>query len=249
MKRALALWVLMVFLFQITAPVWALAQSAPRFEVTINARALNVRSGPGTDFDILASVAQGDQVVGLREDSGWVQIELPTGAIGWVAKKFVIVGKTIEESEPEPTQSTPTNPPPRSTPPPSAPRVNNGSGGVSFGGIVKWTSLVGAVALGALAYNEKTQGDDAYDEYEQAALAGDLEESDAKWAETADHDDKAQLYGIVAGGLFGLFLLQQFVFSGGGDTADLNAPGAAPGGLAWNPGTGEIRANLFQVRF
>ena len=249
MKRPLTLWILIVFLFQITAPTWIFAQSGTRFEVTINARSLNVRSGPGTDFDILASVGQGDKVVGLREDSGWVQIELPSGAIGWVAQKFVIIGGTI--AEPEPERETPaTTPTSRSAPPPPAtPAGSRGGGGIGFGGVLKWTSLIGAAAFGGLAYNEKSQGDDTYDEYKEIALAGDAEAAEVKWTETADHDDKAQLYGIVAGGLFGLFLLQMFVFKGGDDSAQLDEPNAAPGGFAYNPRTGELRANLLQVRF
>jgi uncharacterized protein YgiM (DUF1202 family) len=248
MKRPLAFWILLVFLFQITAPTWVLAQAGGRFEVTINARSLNVRSGPGTDFDILGSVSQGDKVVGLREDSGWVQIETPAGAIGWISKQFVIIGPAITESTSEPTREVPATPPPRTTPPPAASRSTS-SGGIGFGGIIKWTSLVGAVALGGLAYNEKSQGDDTYDEYSDAALEGDTELADTKWQETADHDDKAQLYGIVAGSLFGLFLLQQFVFKGSSDTADRDEPGAFPGGFAYDPRTGDLRASLLQVRF
>ena len=47
--------------------------------MTVSANSLNVRSGPGTDFDVIDSVKKGDQVIGLREDSGWVQVELPAG--------------------------------------------------------------------------------------------------------------------------------------------------------------------------
>ncbi|MEZ4649607.1 MAG: SH3 domain-containing protein [Candidatus Eisenbacteria bacterium] len=248
MKRPLAFWILALFLFQLVAPTWILAQTASKFEVTVSANSLNVRSGPGTDFGVIDSVKKGDQVIGLREESGWVQVELPAGTIGWVSSKHVTIGEAITEPETPAVPVQPTEPIQRER---QMDAIQPKSQGGGFGGVLKWTTLIGAVALGGLAYHEKTQGDDTYDEYEAAAMMDppDTELADQKWNETADHDDKAQLYGIVAGGLFGLFLLQQFVFTGGGDSADLQRPNELPVGLAFNPKNGEVRANLIQVHF
>lgn len=250
MKRPLAAWITILFLFQILAPTWVLAQDGTRFEVLIDARTLNVRSGPGTDFQVLASVKEGDQVVGLRQDSGWVQVELPDGTIGWVSEKYVKIGETLASPDAQSAPPSTPAPPRQTTPSTPAPERSSGSGGgVGFGGVFKWTMFLGAAALGGLAYNEKTQGDDAYDEYEELALAGDADAAAEKWDETADHDDKAQLYAIVAGSMFGVFLLQQFVFTGGGDSASHESGTQLPTYLAWNPASGELRANLVQIRF
>ncbi|MCA9759045.1 MAG: SH3 domain-containing protein [Candidatus Eisenbacteria bacterium] len=249
MKRPFAIWILALFLFQLVAPTWILAQSTARFEVTVSANSLNVRSGPGTDFDVIDSVKKGDQVIGLREDSGWVQVELPAGTIGWVSKRHVTIGEALAAPEPPPTPTQPAEPIQRQQPMETMKPKSGGGGG--FGSVLKWTSLIGAVALGGYAYYEKTQGDDTYDEYEAAATADppDVELAQQKWEETGDHDDKAQLYGIVAGWLLGPFPPQQFVFTSGGDSAEMQHPSELPVGLAFNPKNGEVRANLLQVRF
>ncbi len=49
---------------------------------------LNVRSGPGPDFPIVATLAQGDTVpvVDVDPETGWLQVQLPAGEeFGWVS--------------------------------------------------------------------------------------------------------------------------------------------------------------------
>lgn len=52
---------------------------------------LNVRSGPGTDFETIESLENGSQVaiVGGNDAGTWLQVALPNGAQGWVAAAFV----------------------------------------------------------------------------------------------------------------------------------------------------------------
>lgn len=61
---------------------------------------LNVRSGPGADFPIVAKVENGSSYSVLAVDGdAWVQIEItdaPEG-IGWVAARFVTMNGTVEE--------------------------------------------------------------------------------------------------------------------------------------------------------
>jgi hypothetical protein len=61
--------------------------------VTVNATELNVRSGPGTTFDIVRSVSQGSQfdVVAISDDDAWAQIAENGSAIGWTALEFLTV--------------------------------------------------------------------------------------------------------------------------------------------------------------
>jgi len=56
----------------------------------VNARTLNVRSGPGMEFDAFTHVSGGQTVTltGYRS-SGWVQIRLPDGRSGWVGGAYL----------------------------------------------------------------------------------------------------------------------------------------------------------------
>jgi uncharacterized protein YgiM (DUF1202 family) len=51
----------------------------------------NVRSGPGLDFDVVAMVETGEQVVvlGTDDSEAWVNIRLNDGTEGWIAALLV----------------------------------------------------------------------------------------------------------------------------------------------------------------
>jgi uncharacterized protein YraI len=61
--------------------------------VTATATAnLNVRSGPGTEYDILDTLPQGSVVgfTGFMDSTGnWVQIDAAAGPVGWVAAQYL----------------------------------------------------------------------------------------------------------------------------------------------------------------
>ena len=59
----------------------------------INATELNVRSGPGTGFDILRAATQGErfEIVAVSDDGTWAQIAENGAAIGWTALEFLTV--------------------------------------------------------------------------------------------------------------------------------------------------------------
>jgi dipeptidyl aminopeptidase/acylaminoacyl peptidase len=81
-----AIVILTVALAGAASPV-AAAQAGQAPTVTVLVRALNVRSGPGTGYPVIASLRQGDQapIVGRHSASGWWQVK-PTGsATGWVS--------------------------------------------------------------------------------------------------------------------------------------------------------------------
>ncbi len=67
--------------------------------VTIDATELNMRSGPGTNFDVVRSVAQGQQfdLVARSDDQTWLQIGENGQAVGWVAAEFVTTAETVAE--------------------------------------------------------------------------------------------------------------------------------------------------------
>lgn len=50
---------------------------------------LNMRSGAGISFAKVAQVDSGTQVTVLKEENGWLQIELADGSSGWVSSAYV----------------------------------------------------------------------------------------------------------------------------------------------------------------
>jgi dipeptidyl aminopeptidase/acylaminoacyl peptidase len=63
------------------------AQTTQAPGLTVLAPSLNVRSGPGTGYPVIAGLRQGDEatIVGRHSASGWWQVKLDSGATGWVS--------------------------------------------------------------------------------------------------------------------------------------------------------------------
>jgi outer membrane murein-binding lipoprotein Lpp len=52
---------------------------------------VNVRSGTGTNFDIVAKVKKGSKMIILDEKNGWYRVKLEDGKLAWVANYVVDV--------------------------------------------------------------------------------------------------------------------------------------------------------------
>lgn len=241
MRRLVALLLVSLLVSGELLTAVAFAQTDVHLRITANS--LNVRSGPGTDFEVLASVKKGEVVVRLRESAGWVQIQLEAGTIGWVSDKYVEVAAAPPTAPPPPPEEPANEPPP---PPRVQPSQQSGSsgGGSALGPIFKWSCLIGAVAVGGLAYNEKTKGDDAYDEYKSLVNQNMENAANVKFNEAEDHDSKAQTFAMVSGGLFVLWFAQQFVFGGG--SSNFQADGAP---LTIDPLNQNVQARVVLARF
>lgn len=92
----------------------ASGQAAPGQNVqdlaVVSGSYVNVRSGPGTGYDVLTQAAQGDRLPVLDKSGDWYKVSLSTGATGWIAGWLV----AIEQSRPpEPPASEQTAPPPQ----------------------------------------------------------------------------------------------------------------------------------------
>jgi uncharacterized protein (TIGR02594 family) len=79
---------------------------------------LNVRSGPGTDYEILDTLSLGDRINEVATD-GWCLIPMEDGSFGWVSRQFLIPAPA-----PAPVPITPIPAPPSSTQTPMAQAVN-----------------------------------------------------------------------------------------------------------------------------
>lgn len=71
------------------APVSAPAESPRRSTVIVTASALNVRSAPAGDAEVLAKVSRGDELTVIATSSGWTNVRLSSGTTGWVASQHV----------------------------------------------------------------------------------------------------------------------------------------------------------------
>jgi hypothetical protein len=70
------------------APVLTPVTIEPTLEAEIIFAGLNVRSGPGTTYPVIAGLVQGDRVPILQVDeaNGWLQVQLPESEqLGWIS--------------------------------------------------------------------------------------------------------------------------------------------------------------------
>lgn len=56
---------------------------------TVSGTAVNVRSGPGTGFDVVAQVLEGARAEVLDEEGGWSRIRTEDGRTGWMSSRFL----------------------------------------------------------------------------------------------------------------------------------------------------------------
>jgi uncharacterized protein YraI len=87
---------------------------------------LQVRVGPGDAYEVIASLAEGDEVnvLGRDEMGDWVKVGLDSGEEGWVAAEFVDVEgnlKAVPVLTPEPIAPPTPEPTPTAMPSPTVP--------------------------------------------------------------------------------------------------------------------------------
>lgn len=78
---------------------WLLGISPGQAQVTSSS--LNVRSGPGMDFEIIAQLDQHDLVTPVGRDAHgtWLIVKLGNGQVGWISQQYVIyAGLTLQLS-------------------------------------------------------------------------------------------------------------------------------------------------------
>jgi dipeptidyl aminopeptidase/acylaminoacyl peptidase len=67
--------------------------------IEVASRGLNVRAGPGTQYQILIAASAGDRFPALARNatSSWVQIELPDGRRGWVSAGYISLDQPLAD--------------------------------------------------------------------------------------------------------------------------------------------------------
>ncbi len=80
-------------------------------EAVVQTDVLNLRAGPGTSFDRIATLSQGNRltVTGQVDACAWLQVITPTGGQGWVAGTTQYVTLSVAcTTIPDPSQATTT---------------------------------------------------------------------------------------------------------------------------------------------
>ncbi len=65
--------------------------------VTIQANDLNIRSGPGTNYDVIGQVNEGEIYPLVEDQDPWVQISYQ-GVDGWLAKEYIGISETDHDT-------------------------------------------------------------------------------------------------------------------------------------------------------
>jgi dipeptidyl aminopeptidase/acylaminoacyl peptidase len=92
MKRTVAVLLALFVMLAFASPVWA---DAPQATPTV--AALNVRQGPGTNYQIISALRTGDSVSVTGRDAarGWYQVTLSDGRTGWISAALVQVSGDV----------------------------------------------------------------------------------------------------------------------------------------------------------
>lgn len=108
-----------------TPPPVAATSEAPTATIVpavIAVADVNVRSGPGLDYDVVFTLTAGDKapITGTDSTGQWWQVQLENGATGWVLGQLVSTEGPVEGApivaNVAPPPATPTRPLPASTP-------------------------------------------------------------------------------------------------------------------------------------
>lgn len=70
---------------------------------TINTSALNIRTGPSTDYNRIDKAYKGNVVEILEKSNGWYRVKLSNGTIGWGSGQYI----TVSGQQNKPPTSTP----------------------------------------------------------------------------------------------------------------------------------------------
>jgi uncharacterized protein YgiM (DUF1202 family) len=102
-------------------PVWVSGDYVDPATSTAKSR-LNVRGGPGENYSVVARIEKGTPIKEIRKNKGWIEIETPANAVGFVAADFLNI---TPGTAPAVATNTPA-PAPEATPAPApAPEVAN----------------------------------------------------------------------------------------------------------------------------
>jgi formylglycine-generating enzyme required for sulfatase activity len=83
----------------VASTVTATYTATPQPDAVVNTQNANLRAGPGTNYDRLASYASGTAlaVTGKTATGDWLQVQAPDGVTGWMADSVLEVNADLEQ--------------------------------------------------------------------------------------------------------------------------------------------------------
>ncbi|MFD2046187.1 N-acetylmuramoyl-L-alanine amidase [Ornithinibacillus salinisoli] len=79
--------------------VFSMSQVVFADDAVINVDNLNVRGGPGTNFDVVGQIHTDESYPIIQKDNEWIEIQLENGT-GWVSSEYITVKGETEETSP-----------------------------------------------------------------------------------------------------------------------------------------------------
>src|SRR5215475_10812073 len=83
--------------------------------------AIEVRSGPGSRYEVIAKVQSGESYVVVAQEQEWYKIQLPDGREGWVHRFYMEQAQPPSVQEQPASRTVPTVATPSATPSKAAP--------------------------------------------------------------------------------------------------------------------------------
>lgn len=110
--------------FVVSSPPSSAAASSPGV-VAVNTGKLNLRSGPGAAFPVVAELIQDEQLIVIARSGIWINVQRLNGQTGWVNGSLVKTVAGAAASAPQPASPAPTSPGPTSSTSTSSAVVNS----------------------------------------------------------------------------------------------------------------------------
>lgn len=89
-----------------STPVWIHAGFVDTNSTVVSSRKLNVRSGPGENYSVVAVLQKGDAVKEIRRVNDWVEIETPINAYAFVSTELIARQAAAIPAAPTPPPET-----------------------------------------------------------------------------------------------------------------------------------------------
>lgn len=71
-----------------TTPATTTPSTSTGTTLTVTGNTLRVRSGPGTNYEVVSSLAKGDKVTKLGQEGDWYRIQTGDGKTGYISTQY-----------------------------------------------------------------------------------------------------------------------------------------------------------------
>lgn len=71
-----------------TTPTTTTPNTSTGTTLTVTGNTLRVRSGPGTNYEVVSSLAKGDKVTKLGQEGDWYRIQTSDGKTGYISTQY-----------------------------------------------------------------------------------------------------------------------------------------------------------------